>query len=116
MSYYECHITMDADAAKIRPLVEQIGWKFSSISGDAVFGDTVKCYATRHFHSRLKTRAVMANLDVAAEYLALSGANVLRRKIELVLFDDKSSKVKLDDEASDQDGDHAGSQDQGAQQ
>lgn len=97
MNYYECHITMEADAYKIRPLVEKLGWKFSSIYGDIVFGETVKCYATHHFHGGKPAEEVLNTLNLVADILAGKGAKVIRRKIELVIHDDRSSKVRLED-------------------
>lgn len=97
MQYYECHITMEADTDKVRPLVEDLKWKFSAIYGDSVFGEAVKCYATRHFNGNMNDREVLVRLNIAANTLAQQGATILRRKIELVIYDDRSSKVRLDD-------------------
>lgn len=116
MNYYECHITMEADAEKIKPMVEDLKWKFSSIHGDTVFGDTVKCYATRQFPGGMAEPLVFDTLISIADKLAHHGAKVLRRKIERVIYDDRSSKVRIDDEAPGQDSNSSDRADQGTQQ
>jgi hypothetical protein len=94
VSYFECHVTMVGDATLIRPEVENRKWKFSCIDGDPVLGDGLKCYATRLFNRKLGQETVQAELFRVASELAELGFKVLRRKIELVIFDDKSSKVR----------------------
>jgi hypothetical protein len=93
-SYFECHVTMLGDPKVIRPEVEQRKWKFSVIDGDPVLGEGVKCYATRLFNKRLGQEVVQKQLLEIADELSNIGFNVLRRKVELVIFDDRSSKVR----------------------
>lgn len=94
-AYYECHVTMSGDPNTIEPLVNKTGWKFSAISGDIILGNGIKCYATKHFNNKLCEKAVMNLLQNEAEFLIYSGVNVIRRKIERVIYDDRSSKVGL---------------------
>lgn len=94
-SYYECHVTMLGNPADIRPYVENIKWKFSAIDGDPTLGDGIKCYATRHFNIKLDEKEVLSKLFNAADHLRLDGINVIRRKIERVIYDDRSSTVRL---------------------
>src|ERR1051325_7475371 len=93
-SYFECHVTLMGDATTIRPEVEKRKWKFSVIDGDPVLGDGIKCYATRLFNRRLGQEDVQNQLLTIAAELSSLGFNVLRRKVELVIFDDRSTKVR----------------------
>lgn len=93
-SYYECHVTLEGDPEKIRPVVESARWKFSCIDGDINLGDGVKCYATRQFNRRLPQDDIQGVLFRMADILAEEGFKVLRRKVEMVIFDDRSSKVR----------------------
>lgn len=94
--YYECHVTMDGDKELCEIACNDIGWKFSAIDGDPVLGKGVKCYATKHFNYKLEEEVVLEILKQAAEEIHLMGIKVTRRKVERVLFDDRSSAVKLD--------------------
>jgi hypothetical protein len=93
-SYYECHVTLLGDPETIRPHVERLKWKFSCIDGDPVLGEGVKCYATRQFSKRLDIEAVQTKLFRTAYDLKAARLEVIRRKVELVIYDDRSSKVR----------------------
>lgn len=93
-TYYECHVTMLGNPDTIRPLVEAAKWKFSAIDGDPVLGDGIKCYATRMFNNRMSKDTVIEKLGTVSGYLLAHGCKVLRNKVELVIFDDRSSMVK----------------------
>lgn len=92
--YYECHVTLLGLPEQIRPHVEALRWKFSAIDGDPVLGAGIKCYATRHFHVRHGQDEVLQWLLNAAALLRGQGLEVLRRKVELVVFDDRSVKTQ----------------------
>lgn len=96
-TYYECHVTMEAEPAdrdKVAAAVDAIGWKFSAIDGDIVLGAGTKFYATRHFNARLREGDVLARLLDAASRIGLAGIKVTRRKVERVIFDDRSASVR----------------------
>ncbi len=96
-NYFECHITMLGDPKEIEPLVKNTGWKFSAINGDPVLGDGIKCYATMLFSSLLKDDSYCLNqLISTAVALEGLGVKVLRRKVERVIYDDRSSAVVCD--------------------
>lgn len=86
--YYEAHITILEDRPRklIQDAVEQIKWKFSAIDGDPVLGKRVYCYATKHYPLRIGKDIAVQDLLIAARRL---GLNVVRRKIEQVIFDDR---------------------------
>lgn len=90
--YYECHITMRGPAAEIEPLVKAERWKFSAIDGDPVLGRGVLCYATHHFKKSLDTVDVIIAMGIVAARLQDQGVEVIRQKVELVVYDTKTMK------------------------
>lgn len=93
-SYYEAHVTMTGDREKLRRSTREIGWKFSAIDGDANLGDGVKLYATIQMNTKVGSNRAIARLKTAAKFLEDEGAKILRRKIEIVIYDDRSSLVR----------------------
>lgn len=94
-NYYEAHVTFLGERERAKRLVEHIGWKFSAIDGDSNLGEGVKLYATTQLNSKkLSQQQAVDRLVQAAGALEREGFSVLRRKVELVIFDDRSSLVR----------------------
>lgn len=93
-SYYEAHVTILADPDIAKPIIESLKWKFSAIDGDINFGDGVKCYATRQFNAKISQEEMVKTLHNVADEIEANGLNVIRRKVELVIYDDRSSLVR----------------------
>lgn len=86
--YYEMHITMKGDKTLIKKYTEMYGWKFSAIDGDPTLGDGVKCYATFQYNSKYYINEAIDLLNATAKELKSHNVVILRRKIELVMYDE----------------------------
>lgn len=97
-AYYEAHITLIADPVSVKPYIESSRnpWKFSVIDGDPVLGEGIKCYATMFFNVKRPQAEVLQLLHAKADHLKGVGFNVVRRKIEKVIYDDKMDKVSCE--------------------
>lgn len=97
--YYECHITMISSKEDncekcsnrdlVKTWVEYAGWKYSSIDGDPTLGAGIKCYATHHYNKKYTVKDVKKMMDNAVNLIKYSGAKILRKKIELVIYDER---------------------------
>lgn len=89
--YYECHITMQGSPKDIKPIIDGMkGWKFSAIDGDIIMGNGVLCYATAHFnYLKFTEEQVIGIMNSIAEDIAEQDINVIRQKVELVIYDTK---------------------------
>lgn len=94
-TYYESHITLLGHPEDIRPFVELCGWKFSAIDGDPTLGPGLKCYATKHSKASLGEAVVLKDLNATADALEKLSLNVIRRKVEKVIHDDRSDTVRI---------------------
>lgn len=97
--YYELHITLDdlgdrRVRERMQVVVLAMPWKFSAIDGDPVTGPGVKCYATTHLNTKVGEEFALGHLLGSAAHLERAGFEVTRRKVELVLYADRSSKVR----------------------
>lgn len=61
-----------------------------------MLGGGRKCYATRLFNAKYGENEIVEQLLLVAKSLASDGIKVVRRKVEVVIFDDRSSKVNCD--------------------
>lgn len=96
-NYYECHVTFiappESDSTSMGPT--GMGWKFSQIDGDPVLGAGVKAYFTRQFRESIPMDQVRAEVDQVGDVLVAEGYEVLRRKVELVVYDSKQLPDEL---------------------
>lgn len=88
--YYECHITILGDPNLIRPVVEDIKWKFSYINGDPTLGNGIRCYATALFSDKLSVYKVKQFINSTAAELKNKGLTIVRQKIEKTLYDERT--------------------------
>ena len=88
---YECHITVDTpeDQDRFDRLVQfadEWGWKSSWIERDPLLGDKQFFYFTRHSNN---FKEIEREMDLTANVLDRVGYPVLRKKIEMIVFDTK---------------------------
>ena len=94
MQYFESHITIERPKHKpaqrmLKEYVENnLKAKYSQIEGDPSLGDKTFCYLTRH-HRDLQDAFIQLSND--HRYLSYHGYVVVRKKIEVVVFDTKGN-------------------------
>lgn len=91
---FESHITFPISSAKT---VEKIGifsgWKYSQIEGDALLGAKPYCYLTAYEPTEEELYNRMMTVKAFAE---TSGIEVLRTKIERIIYDSKTGLNELE--------------------
>lgn len=95
--YYECHITVAdtefSSSILIEEAIKRQKWKFSAIADDPDLGDGIRYYATRHFPRRIEKNDLIFEMNrVSALIREFSQGRILRKKIELIIYDDKPRK------------------------
>lgn len=89
---FEWHVTIEptenGDRTLLKDAIERLGIKYSCIYGDLLLGDRLLCYATGHAET-FKTAEKQMNFT--AHQLDLMTFKVLRRKIELIVYDEKGA-------------------------
>jgi hypothetical protein len=84
----EAHITANLlDATEVRKVGDEIGWVFSQISGCPLLGQGTYCYLTSYDRDAARLRR---ELEQACQLLKKRGIDVLRSKIEHIVFDSKT--------------------------
>ena len=89
---FECHVTIKTDDLHkelLQAIIESVGgWSFSSIAGDPLLGKDTFCYATAHFDDPMEA---LVQTTAVSEALAKASVwfHVIRRKIELVISDER---------------------------
>lgn len=91
---FECHITfpLKQDLAALRTLrnaPQFEHWRFSAIDGDPVLGPGVHAYFTSHATNYITLYTSMKTFVGA---LTQDGVNVVREKIELIMYDTKTGE------------------------
>lgn len=87
---YECHITVDVQhAAVATAIAEGQHWKTSEIARDPVLGNKNFFYLTTH---DADFPTMWERMVEASDTLQLRGVEVLRSKIELIIYDSRATK------------------------
>ena len=85
---YECHITLSVKDAEIAAkLAKEHHWKTSEIARDPVLGNNTYYYLTSH-HSNYTDMFI--HLRNMVEQLTFNKINVIREKIEHIVYDTKA--------------------------
>jgi hypothetical protein len=94
MPKFEAHITVHIkDAELVKRLAEGTNyWKYSQIEGDALMGPKPYCYLTGY---DVDAGVLLASVGVAVTVLRQGGVDVLREKIERIIFDTKTGVNEL---------------------
>lgn len=95
---FESHITMPRDQSALATAhAELLGMTFSAIDGDPVMGKQAYCYLTAYSDDG---NFLLAKTSDAARVLAEGGVEVLRVKVEEILFDSKTKHNVLYEQCS----------------
>lgn len=90
---FESHLTMHVNDGRI---VEEIGhglgWKYSQIEGDALMGPKPYCYLTGYDPDG---KALLARANDLKRQIEANGVEVLRVKIEEIVYDTKTGVDSL---------------------
>jgi len=83
----EIHVTTSTKfAAKAQEIAQTLHWKTSEIARDPVLGNDTFFYLTTHSAS---VKAAFTRLEYCVKQLEEVGVEVIRQKIEIVIFDTK---------------------------
>lgn len=87
---FECHITCNLKHIKTAAAVaDGHGWKPSTIEGDITLGKESYFYLTKHSRDYM---SLFNEMQRCANALRLTGCEVIREKIELIMYDTKLNK------------------------
>jgi hypothetical protein len=84
---FEAHITCPREASREVEVSLTEGWVFSAIDGDPVMGKQAYCYLTAY---DTDAQLLLERVTAKAAYLRLQGVEVLREKIEEIIYDTKT--------------------------
>jgi hypothetical protein len=84
---YECHITLPLSAREIGcKVAEEFHWSTSEIERDPVLGKASYFYLTSHDKDQVR---LFKRMEQAADACINLGAEVVRKKIEHIIYDTK---------------------------
>jgi len=87
---YESHITIHIKDAELAQVVaDGYGWKTSKIAGDITLGKDTYFYLTTHERDLIRMQDKLRDTGTA---LRAAGLNVIREKIELIIYDTKLNR------------------------
>lgn len=87
---YECHITTLVKDAEVCELIARAeGWKTSEIKRDPILGDGSHFYLTCHSTDFME---IFGKMKDTANKLGDVGVQVLRKKIEHIIYDSRTAK------------------------
>lgn len=85
---FEAHITCHIrHAIVVEKLSKELHWNFSKIEGDPLLGAKPHCYLTSHAITFLE---LYGRMKAAVGVCSQEGVEVLREKIELIMYDTKT--------------------------
>lgn len=89
---FECHITVSTkDAEAATKVAKEFKWKTSEITRDPVLGEDNFFCLTTHADDYLKIFSKME--ETSGTLICMYNVEVLREKIELIMYDTKKVKV-----------------------
>lgn len=85
---FECHITLEMpeEPDRLVLFMDGWGWKCSWIDGDPLLGEKRFFYLTRYNE---KFEDLRAEMELTAKVISGAGYNVVRKKIEQIIYDTK---------------------------
>jgi hypothetical protein len=94
MPKFEAHITLPRESSvKVGKMADSTGWMFSAIDGDPLMGKRAYCYLTAYDTSG---NDLLRRMRIVADALRFCGVEVLREKVEQILFDTKTNVNELE--------------------
>jgi len=93
---YEVHITMEhvPDKLSLQVFLNSYNWSYSAIDGDPHLGPKVFHYATKHYDADSHDlRYVLQRTEDLIDLLKKWNCEVVRHKVELVVFDSRKRSV-----------------------
>ena len=88
MAKFEAHITCKRDdSEKVGQVGKYYEWKFSAFDADPLMGDKPYCYLTNYDPN---AQTLLNSMNDVCDELKAIGVEVLRRKIERIIYDTKT--------------------------